>query len=112
GTFHSQGRALADMLRRERIVDDVVLVPVESASVGNAEALGRGEIDIGFMASNWVGRALRGEAPFAAPIALRMASPANAGPMFFVVRRESDILTLDDMKGKRVVVGPANSGMV
>ena len=112
GTFHSQGSALADMLRRERVVDDVVLVPVESASVGNAEALGRGEIDLGFMASNWIGRALRGEAPFMRPIALRMASPANAGQMFFAVRRESGLRTMDDMRGRRVVVGPPNSGMV
>jgi hypothetical protein len=112
GTFHSQGAALAAMLRERTDIGEIELVPVESASVGNAEALGRGEIEFGFMASNWIGRALRGEAPFAAPIALRMASPANAGPMFFVVRRDSDILTLDDMRGRRVVIGPKDSGMV
>jgi hypothetical protein len=104
--------ALATMLRERTDIGEIELVPVESASVGNAEALGRGEIEFGFMASNWIGRALRGEAPFAAPIALRMASPANAGPMFFVVRRDSDILTLDDMRGRRVVIGPKDSGMV
>lgn len=112
GTFHSQGSALADMLRREGVAGEIELVPVESASVGNAEALGRGDIDIGFMASNWIGRALRGEPPFADAIGLRMASPANAGPMFFVARRDGGLRTVGDMKGKRVVVGPDNSGMV
>jgi uncharacterized protein len=112
GTFHSQGRVLAELLLREGVVDEAELVPVESASVGNAEALGRGDIDIGFMASNWIGRALRGEAPFTGPIALRMASPANAGPMFFVAHRDRGLRTVRDMIGKRVVVGPNNSGMV
>jgi TRAP transporter TAXI family solute receptor len=112
GTFHTEGMALVEMLRRETGLKDIELVPVESASVGNAEALGRGELSFGFMASNWIGRALRGEAPFSAPIALRMASPANAGPMFFVVRRDSDMRTITDVRGRRVVVGPPNSGMV
>jgi TRAP transporter TAXI family solute receptor len=112
GTFHSQGAALAKMLETRTDIGEIELVPVESASVGNAEALGRGKIEFGFMASNWIGRAMRGEAPFTAPIALRMASPANAGPMFFVVRADSGMRAIDDMRGRRVVIGPQDSGMV
>ena len=40
------------------------------------------------MASNWIGRAKNGEAPFARPLELAMAAPMNAGPLFFIVRAE------------------------
>ena len=38
------------------------------------------------MASNWIGRAKQGEAPFRNPIDIRMAAPMNAGPLFFIAR--------------------------
>jgi len=88
GTFHSQGLALKHMLESGS-VDTVEIVATEGASIGNARALGAGELDFGFMAANWVGRAQRGEPPFAAPLDLRVASPMNAGPIFFIVRAES-----------------------
>jgi len=53
-----------------------------SASIENANRLHAGAIEFGFMASNWVGRAKNGEAPFAQPIDIRMAAPMNAGPLF------------------------------
>ena len=59
--------------------------------MGSALMLHAGELEFGFSASNWVGRARRGEDPFKEPIAIRMAAPANVGPMFFVVRADSDL---------------------
>lgn len=111
GTFNIQGKALADVLRRAGI-GDVEIVETVSASVENAKRLGAGELQFGFMAANWIGRALRGEPPFTAPIAIRMASPANAGPMFFVTKTESGLSTIDDLRGRRVAVGPEGGGMV
>ena len=64
------------------------------------------------MASNWIGRAKNGEAPFAAPIALAMAAPMNAGPLFFIVRAQAPVRSVADLRGRRVAVGPSTSGMV
>jgi uncharacterized protein len=110
GTFHSQGRALATILDRQGQLAEVL--ESRSASVDNARRLAAGEIDFGFMASNWIGRARRGEAPFAAPIDLRMAAPMNAGPLFFIARAGAPIRSVGDLRGKRIAVGLATSGMV
>ncbi len=110
-TFLTQGQALAAVLPAHGAPGsyDVVISP--AASIDNANRLDRGEIDLGFMAANWIGRARRGDKPFAAPIDLRMVAPMNVGPLFFIARAGSGIETFDDLAGKRVAVGPAGSGM-
>jgi TRAP transporter TAXI family solute receptor len=112
GTFHSQGRALKAVLDRRAALAPVEVLESHSASIENASRLDAGEIDFGFMASNWVGRAHNGETPFRAPIALRMAAPMNAGPLFFIVRDEASIRSLADLRGRRVALGLETSGMV
>ena len=112
GTFHSQGRALQTILERQAQLAPVEVLESKSASVDNANRLQAGEIELGFMASNWIGRAKRGEAPFVQPIDLRMAAPMNAGPLFFIARADSSIRAVSDLRGKRVAVGLRTSGMV
>src|ERR1700739_1840653 len=112
GTFHSQGEALKTVCARRSALAGIEVVESTSASVDNANRLHAGEIEFGFMAANWVGRAKAGEAPFALPIDLRMAAPMNAGPPFFIARAESPVRTIDDLRGKRVSVGMRGSGMV
>jgi TRAP transporter TAXI family solute receptor len=65
-----------------------------------------------FMAANWIGRAKNGAAPFRDRTDIRMAAPMNAGPLFFIVRAQSPIRTVADLRGRRVVLGPEKSGMV
>ena len=112
GTFHSQGRALATILERQQRLAPVEVLESRSASVDNARRLAAGEIEFGFMASNWIGRAKNGEAPFDEPIDLRMAAPMNAGPLFFISRAAAPIRTVAALRGRRVAVGLATSGMV
>ena len=64
------------------------------------------------MASNWIGGAYRGDAPFAHKIAIRSVTPANSGAMFLVVREDSSLHLVRDMVGKRVAIGLKGSGMV
>ena len=111
GTFHSQGVALKHMLEAG-VVDAVEIVATEGASIGNANLLGAGALDFGFMAANWVGRAQRGEPPFAGPLALRVAAPMNAGPIFFITRAESPLFGITELRGRRVAVGREGTGMV
>jgi uncharacterized protein len=111
GTFHSQGRALKAILE-PRGLGPIDVLESKSASVDNAKRLRAGEIDFGFMASNWIGRARNGEDPFAEPVDLRMAAPMNAGPLFFIARAGAPIRTVSDLRGRRVTVGLRTSGMV
>jgi uncharacterized protein len=112
GTFHSQGRALKAVLDRQESLAPVEVMTADTASVENANRLHADEITFGFMASNWIGRAKKGEAPFARPIDIRMAAPMNAGPLFFIVRAGSPIQSVADLRGRKVVLGPEKSGMV
>jgi TRAP transporter TAXI family solute receptor len=112
GTFYSQGSALKTIFERQPELAPVELVESKSASTENAGRLEADEIEFGFMASNWIGRARSGEAPFGKPIDLAMAAPMNAGPLFFVVRAESPIRSFSDLRARRIAVGPRTSGMV
>jgi TRAP transporter TAXI family solute receptor len=112
GTFHSQGRALKAMLDRRPALAPVDVLTSASASIENANRLDEGAIEFGFMASNWIGRANNGEAPFTRPLDIRMAAPMNAGPLFFVTRADAAIYTIADLRGRRVALGMAGSGMV
>src|SRR5438309_6859704 len=112
GTFHSQGCALKAILDRRPALAPVEVLESNSASIENATRLGAGEIDFGFMASNWIGRACAGEAPFRAPIDLRMVAPMNAGPLFYIVRAEAPLRSLAELRARRVALGIKTSGMV
>jgi len=111
GTFHTQGLALKAVLDRIDILAPVEVLESAQASIDNANRLHSGELDFGFMASNWLGRARLGETPFAQPVDLRMAAPMNAGPLFFIARADSPIRVVADLRGRRVAVGPRYSGM-
>jgi uncharacterized protein len=110
-TFLNQGRALKTVLERHRRLAPVEVSTSGDASVENANRLDAGDIDLGFMASNWIGRAKAGEPPFAKPIDLRMVAPMNAGPLFFITRADSDLKSVAELRGRRIVVGPEKSGM-
>jgi TRAP transporter TAXI family solute receptor len=110
-TFLNQGYALKTVLGRHPALAPVEVSTSGHASVENANRLQANDIDFGFMASNWIGRAKNGEAPFAQKIDLRMAAPMNAGPLFFIARADSDLRTMSDLRGRRLVVGPEKSGM-
>jgi TRAP transporter TAXI family solute receptor len=111
GTFYTQGEAIVELLNREGSAEEAKVVETNLASVDNANRLDAGEIEFGFMASNWIGLAKDGSPPFDHKIALRMASPTNSGPIFFITLANSAIKTIPDLKGRRVAVGPKGSGM-
>ncbi len=110
-TFLAQGLALAGVLPAHGASGPFEVLISPAASIDNANRLHRGEIELGFMAANWIGRARRGDKPFATPIDLRMVAPMNVGPLFFIARADSGMTRLGDLAGKRVCFGPIDSGM-
>ena len=110
GTFWSQGEAVAAVLERDCGIR-CRLFEAAQASIENARRLQEDRIDFGFMASNWIGRAKNGAAPFEAPMDIRMVAPANSGAMFFISRADGALRKVRDLAGKRVSIGPENSGM-
>src|SRR6185503_12086379 len=111
GTFYTQGMVLAELFNRGRSENDRCEVKTTDASIHNAEQLDRGELEFGFMASNWIGRAKTAAAPFTKKIAIRMVAPANAGPMCFVRLSNTPVRSVADFQGKRIAIGAKGSGM-
>ena len=111
GTFYTQGQAIAQLFNRESAETDSCVVQTSEASIHNAELLDQGDLEFGFMASNWIGRAQTGTAPFTKRMALRMVAPANVGPMCFIKLASAPIQSAADFKGKRIAVGAKGSGM-
>ena len=111
GTFWTEGEAIASLVQRETGIESEIL-EAGQASIENARRLDEGLIDLAFMASNWIGRASKGEIPFEHEIDIRVVAPANAGAMFFIARADNELLNVRDMVGKRVSIGPKGSGMV
>jgi TRAP transporter TAXI family solute receptor len=111
GTFYTQGQAIAELFNGSHTGEDRCVVQTTDASIHNAEQLDRGELEFGFMASNWIGRAKTATPPFTKPIALRMVAPANAGPMCFVKLADAPIQSVADFTGKRIAIGTRGSGM-
>jgi uncharacterized protein len=110
-TFFSQGLALKRSLEKEGIPGPIEIITSLVSSTHNVAALQRGDLDFGFLAANWLGKAMSGLPPFAEPTDLRIVAPMNAGPMFFVTRASTSIFTVRDLRGKRVAVGPRTSGI-
>ena len=110
GTFHSQGLAIAELFNHGRSDEEKCVITTTLASLDDANLLDSGEIEFGFMASNWIGRAKDGTPPFARKIALRMVSPTNVGPVFFVARASSAIETINDLKSKGSPSAPMAAG--
>ncbi len=109
-TFYEQAKALGQVLVEEGIAEEAEVLPT-TGSVMNAEMVARGEAHLGFMASNWVPRAVTGAAPFEAPVKVAIAAPLNAGPLFFVVRADSPLSSVSELRGRKVAVGHRDSGM-
>jgi TRAP transporter TAXI family solute receptor len=111
GTFYTQGAAFAELFNRGRNAAEQCTVLTSDASIHNAEQLDRGELEFGFMASNWIGRAKNAVAPFKKHIAIRMVAPANAGPMCLVKLAGTSIQSIADFAGNRIAIGAKGSGM-
>lgn len=109
-TFHEQGHALKKMIDEKSSLGPAEVLPIDVANPDGARMLERGDIDIALHASNWIARAREGAPPFGVKIDVRMVAPANVGAPFFMVKTDSPLITFDDLRGKRVAMGPENCG--
>jgi TRAP transporter TAXI family solute receptor len=82
-------------------------------SVENVRLMAAGQADYAFVQSNVAAAALAGEPPFAqdrAVTSLRALGSLFPEPLHLVVPAASPIRTISDLRGKRVAIGPRDSG--
>jgi uncharacterized protein len=113
GTFYTQALALKEVFSRARALPPADVVESQvGASIENAIRLDAGELDFAFVSAPWVAAASKGVAPFSRAIDLKTVVPMNLGPNFFVVRADSNLHNVGDLRGKKLAIGLKTGGMM
>lgn len=113
GVYYTAGQSVCRFLNRGAEEHDIKCnAPSSAGSVGNIVALQNKDYDFGFIQSDHQFKALEGQAPFdEKPVKnLRAVFSLQSEILTVVVRNDSNIDTLEDLKGKRVNIGVPGSG--
>ncbi len=114
GVYYPTGGAICRHVNRERERHGVrCTVESTGGSVYNINAMRSGELDLGIVQSDWQYHAMRGTSQFqaAGPFeGLRAVFALHSEAFTVVARRDANVKTFTDLKGKRVNVGNPGSG--
>ncbi|MES0881597.1 TAXI family TRAP transporter solute-binding subunit [Roseibium sp. SCP14] len=111
GAFYPMGQSISNLVNKYA-GDEITMVPVVTGgSVQNPRLIGSGEVEIAITNNNLAVLALSGKGPYKSG-AIEMSAVAALHPsvLHMIVLEDSDIETIEDLKGKRVAVGPAGGG--
>ena len=110
GTYYPIGGAIANIITK--FVPGVELTAESTgASVANLKMAGQGEVDFLMGASNTTFAAYSGDDPFDNAVKnIRGVAALYPETFQFITRKGSGINSVNDLKGKRVVVGAPGSG--
>lgn len=115
GVYYPAGGAICRLINRGRKEHGIrCFVESTGGSIYNIRALRDGEISFGIVQSDWQYNAYRGEGVFAdgPPFRdLRSVFSLHSEMFTVAVSKDSGIKTFADLKGKRVNIGDAGSGM-
>lgn len=115
GVYYPAGGAICRLVNRNR-KEHGIRCAVESTggSINNLESIQSGEMELGVVQSDLLYDAYNATGVFASEkpnTHLRALFSLHPEPFTVVARKDSKIETLDDLKGKRVNLGAAGSGM-
>jgi uncharacterized protein len=109
GVYQVYGGALADLMSDE-LPDTPTTAETTSASVDNLLLVAGGDSDIAFSLADSAIDAVEGREGFDRPLPLRALATLYPNITQVVVKADSGIETLEDMRGKTISVGSPGSG--
>lgn len=112
GAFYPMGQSISNVVN-EHAGNDISMVPiVTGGSVQNPNLIASGEVEIGITNNNLAVLATKGVGPYTAtgPIDIGAVAALHPSVLHMVVLADSDIQTIEDLRGKSVAVGPAGGG--
>lgn len=112
GAFYPMGQSISNVVNKYA-GDGISMVPiVTGGSVQNPNLISSGEVEIAITNNNLAVLARKGVGPYssAGPIDIGAVAALHPSVLHMMVLADSDIQTLEDLKGKRVAVGPAGGG--
>ena len=114
GVYYAAGGAICRLVNKERAKHNLrCSVESTGGSVFNVNTIKAGELDLGFAQSDVQYNAVKGVGQFkdsGADANLRAVFSVHPEPFTVVARKEANIKTFDDFKGKRFNVGNPGSG--
>jgi len=113
GAFYPVGQAISSLINKH--ADDLTMVPiVTQGSVGNPRLVNKGEVDIAITNNNLSVLANKGVGPYkkSGKMNLRAIGSLHFSVLHMMTLDGSSINSVEDLKGKRVAVGPAGGGTI
>jgi uncharacterized protein len=109
GAYYPLGQSIANLVNKYG--DGVTMVPIVTAgSPQNPRSLAQGEIEAGLTNADLAYFAVNGLPPYTEKLALRALGVLHASVLQLVTLEDSPLNNFEDIRGKRVAVGPANGG--
>lgn len=109
GAFYPVGQTIANLV--SKYADGVSMLPVVSAgAIQNPRLVDSGEVDVGMTNGNMAWLAVNAGGPYAEPLNLKALGVIHASVLHMVTLEGSRIRSFEDLRGKRVAVGPAGGG--
>ncbi|MFD0981960.1 TAXI family TRAP transporter solute-binding subunit [Tropicimonas aquimaris] len=111
GAFYPMGQSISNLVNKYA-GDGISMVPVVTGgSVQNPRLIDSGEVEIAITNNNLAALAVKGAGPYSSgPIDVGAVGALHPSVLHMIVLEGSDIQTIEDLKGKRVAVGPAGGG--
>jgi len=108
GVYIVLGAGLADVLSKKMKIS--ASAQQTTASVDNMKFIGQGKADLAFTLADTAFDAVKGNAPFTEKVDAQAIAVIYGNYTHIVVKADSGINSIADLKGKRVSVGAAGSG--
>lgn len=112
GAFYPIGQSISNLVNGHA-GEEISMVPVVTGgSVQNPRLIHSGEVEIAITNNNLAVLATKGIGPYKKTGKIDMSAVAALHPsvLHMIIMADSDIKTIEDLKGKKVAVGPAGGG--
>ncbi len=111
GAFYPIGQGISNLVNKYA-GNEMTMVPVVTGgSVQNPRLVSSGEVEIAITNNNLAVLATKGKGPYKeGAIDLKAVAALHPSVLHMVVLEGSDIKTFEDIKGRKVAIGPAGGG--
>lgn len=111
GAYYPMGQALSSMINKH--ADTYEMVPiVTGGGAENPRLVDSGEVDLGIAPASLSFLAVNGKGPYKEALNIKAMGTLHSSILHMVTLPGSGIEGIEDLKGKRVAIGPAGGGTI